>query len=109
MTEASLRNVGRIEGDTGFWARFRSRPRVLATWFYQSRELWKRKYQELKSEVKRLKVRVADVQQSRELWKKRVQERERELADMKAEVDRLQREIQQSEIKTPPVAPGALK
>jgi peptidoglycan hydrolase CwlO-like protein len=101
MSEA-VANVDQLHEDEGFWDRFRSRPRVLARWFHESREKWKRKYQELKRQLKRLQVQVADVRNSREKWKEQAQQKGTELAQMKAEVERLQRQLEESEIKILP-------
>jgi hypothetical protein len=75
------------------------RPRVLAKWFYESRERWKQKYRERMKEINRLKVRVSDVSKSREQWKEKAVRKERELAELKAEVDRLQQELQRDDLK----------
>lgn len=77
------------------------RPRVLAMWFYDSRERWKRKHRERMNEVNRLRVRVSDVSKSRELWKEKAVKKDRELAELKAEVDRLQQALGQQETKIP--------
>jgi len=48
---------------------FRSPVRVLASFFRKSRDQWKRKYVDAKTELKRFKVRVSDVSKSRDAWK----------------------------------------
>lgn len=92
----------RIGKEANIWDRFRSRPRVLAQWLLESRENWKQKHAKVKQEVKRLKVRVADVNKSREQWKEKVKQRDHDLAAMKAEVDRLRQQVEQSDKKRPP-------
>ena len=51
--------------------KYRSRPRQLARWLVLSRDALRAKYQALKAEMKRLKVRVRDVTKSRDNWKQR--------------------------------------
>ena len=70
---------------------FRSPARVLAGCFLRSRDKWKRKYQDLKSELKRYQVRVHDATQSRERWREKAEAKERELAALQAELQTLQR------------------
>jgi chromosome segregation ATPase len=72
---------------------YRSPARVLAAWFRDSRDAWKRKFQELQVELKRLKVRVSDVDQSREHWKEQARRREQELAALQAEVEQLRHRV----------------
>jgi 3-methyladenine DNA glycosylase/8-oxoguanine DNA glycosylase len=72
---------------------FRSPARVLAGCFLRSRDKWKRKYEGLKSELKRYQVRVHDVTQSRERWREKAEARERELAALQAELQELQRQV----------------
>lgn len=73
--------------------RFRSPTRVLARWFQRSRDNWKQKYMELKSELKRSQVRVHDMEQSRQQWREKAEAKERELAALQAELQELQRQI----------------
>jgi len=72
---------------------FRSPARVLAGCFLRSRDKWKRKCKDLKSEVKRYQVRVHDVTQSRERWREKAEAKERELAALQAELQSLQRQV----------------
>ena len=72
---------------------FRSPARVLAGCFLRSRDKWKRKYEGLKSELKRYQVRVHDVTQSRERWRDKAEAKERELAALQAELQALQRQV----------------
>ena len=73
--------------------RFRSRVRVLAGFFLRSRDSWKRKYKELKSELKRCQVRVHDVTQSRQQWREKAEAKERELAALQAQLQELQKQV----------------
>ena len=73
--------------------RFRSRPRVLAAFFLRSRDNWKQKYKELKSELKRFQVRVHDVSRSRQQWREKAEANERELAALQAQLQELQRQV----------------
>jgi predicted nuclease with TOPRIM domain len=61
--------------------------------FLRSGEKWKRKYKDLKSELKRCQVRVHDVIQSRERWREKAEAKERELAALQAELQGLQRQV----------------
>jgi len=63
----------------------------------QSRNKLKAKYRELKVDLKRLKVRVADVSKSRDRWKQRSEFSEQQLRAMQAEVERLTATIEQTE------------
>lgn len=94
MSADVFMDVEQIPEDTEFWDCFRTRPRVLAQWFHKSRENWKRKYQAVKEELHRLKVRVSDVDQSRGQWKEKALEKDRELVELKAELERLQQRVQ---------------
>ena len=79
-----------------FWDGFRSTPRKLARWLFESREKWKRKYQDLKVQMKRFQVQLSDVRKSREQWKERAQYSAKELEQMKAEVERLREQVEQA-------------
>jgi len=68
---------------------YRSRPKQLARWLLLSRDALRAKYQELKVEAKRLKVRVSDVSKSRDSWKQRAEVSEQQVQAMKAEIERL--------------------
>jgi len=48
---------------------YNSPRRVLVAFFARSRDKWKQKYMHQKTEMKRLKNRVADVTKSREKWR----------------------------------------
>lgn len=69
---AAVSSVG-VNGQVGMGPtstrQYRSRARALAGFFKKSRDAWKGKYMELKTELKRLKVRVRDVVRSREQWR----------------------------------------
>ena len=54
---------------TSFFAKFTSPWRNLAWSFRKSRDTWKKKYQALKGEHKRLQSQVRDVRASREEWR----------------------------------------
>lgn len=62
-------------------------PRWVQAWFLgRSRDNWKKKYQELKAESKRLKNSVRDVSKSRESWRRQVKELEAEVATLREQV-----------------------
>jgi hypothetical protein len=90
-------SIDDAEHDERFWDRFRSRPRKLAKWLFESRQNWKKKYGELKVLLKRLQVQLADVRKSREQWKERAQYSSKELDRMRAQVEQLRQLVQQSE------------
>ena len=79
-----------------FWDRFRSTPKKLARWLFESREKWKRKYQRPQGQMKRFQVQLSDVRKSREQWKERAQYSAKELEQMKAEVERLRKQVEQA-------------
>ena len=76
--------------------RFRSPIRVLARCFQRSRDNWKRKYMELKSELKRCQVRMHDMAESRQQWREKAEATERQLATLEAELQELQRQVDAS-------------
>jgi septal ring factor EnvC (AmiA/AmiB activator) len=55
---------GRFSGYSSPW-------RALAWSFHKSRENWKRKYAEVKQEVKRTRDQARDLRQSRKHWKEK--------------------------------------
>ena len=98
MSNVALQGLDRDSDERNFET-LEKRPRVLAKWFYESRERWKQKHRERRKEINRLKVRVSDVSKSREQWKEKAVEKERELAELKAEVDRLQQALRRHDTK----------
>ena len=63
---------------------YKSPARKLIKFFRKSRDLWKRKYQEVKETVKYLQNRTRFLEKSKEELKNRVKELEGELARLKA-------------------------
>jgi len=60
-------------------------PKHAQVWFLKrSRDGWKRKYQQLKAEAKRLHNRVADVSKSRDRWRGRAEAAELRLAQLQS-------------------------
>ena len=76
--------------------KYRSRPKQLARWLLESRDTLRRKYQGLKVESKRLKVRVSDVTRSRDNWRQQAETAGQQVRAMKAEVERLAALIEQA-------------
>jgi predicted nucleic acid-binding Zn-ribbon protein len=76
--------------------KYRSRPKQLARWLLESRDTLREKYQGLKVESKRLKVRVSDVTKSRDNWRQRAETSDEQVRAMKAEVDRLTALLEQA-------------
>lgn len=69
--------------------KYRSRPKQLARWLLESRDTLREKYQGLKVELNRLKVRVSDVTKSRDNWRQQAEASDQQVRAMKAEVERL--------------------
>ena len=82
--------------DSRLLDKYRSRPRQLARWLLESRNRLREKYQGVKVELKRLKVRVSDLTKSRENWRQRAEASEQQVLVMKAEVERLAALLEQS-------------
>ena len=76
--------------------KYRSRPKQLARWLLESRDALREKYQGLKVESKRLKVRVSDVTKSRDNWRQQAETSDQQLRAMKAEVERLAALLEQA-------------
>ena len=76
--------------------KYRSRPKQLARWLLESRDTLREKYQGLKVELKRLKVRVSDVSKSRDNWRKQAETSDQQVRAMKAEVERLAALLEQA-------------
>ena len=74
--------VGASESDV---RQFVSPLRILVRSFRASRDRWKAKAGRLKTEVKRWKVSVPDVQQSRARWRQRAEAAEQELVALRAQ------------------------
>lgn len=55
---------------------FKSPRRILVRFFKRSRDNWKRKYMEIKKEIKRLHNRAADARKSRDHWKQLAKQRQ---------------------------------
>jgi uncharacterized protein YdaU (DUF1376 family) len=74
---------------------FRSPPRVLAGFFQKSRDRWKQKCLHVKTELKRVKVRVADVSKSRDAWRNKAEDKQRQLEALQAQLQELQDQVSQ--------------
>jgi peptidoglycan hydrolase CwlO-like protein len=61
-------------------------PSYVQAWFLKrSRDNWKRKYMQVKTEQKRLQNRVNDVSKSREEWREESKEHKQRLQELEAE------------------------
>ena len=78
---------------TAFFAKFTSPWRNLAWSFRRSRDKWKKKFQELKGEHKRLQNQVRDVRTSREEWRGKAAQEQTTSAALRAELAQLQVEL----------------
>jgi predicted nucleic acid-binding Zn-ribbon protein len=76
--------------------KYRSRPKQLARWLLESRDTLRKKYQGLKVELNRLKVRVSDVTKSRDNWRQQAEDSDQQVRAMKAEVERLAALLEQA-------------
>lgn len=76
--------------------KYRSRPKQLARWLLESRDTLREKYQGLKVELKRLKVRLGDVTKSRDNWRQQAETSYEQVQAMKVEVERLARLLEQA-------------
>ena len=69
-------------------------PRWVQAWFLQrSRDNWKKKYVELKTDSKRLQNRVNDVSKSREKWRGEANELKQRVGQLEAENAALQEQL----------------
>ena len=76
--------------------KYRSRPRQLARWLLMSRDALREKYQGLKVQLKRLKVRINDVTKSRDNWRQQAEASQLQVQAMKTEVERLAALLEQA-------------
>lgn len=71
-----------------------STPARVQAWFLRrSRDNWKSKYMDLKSDQKRLQNRVHDVVKSREEWREECTQQSRRVAELEAEVTALHEQL----------------
>ena len=71
-----------------------STPARVQAWFLRrSRDNWKSKYMDLKSDEKRLQNRVNDVVKSREEWREECKQHRRRVAELDAEVTALHEQL----------------
>lgn len=84
-----------VEKSSG--SRFRSRLGALIWFFRKSRDLWKRKYQELRAALKRERNQVAAVTRSREQWRAKAEQAIAERAAVQQENEALRVQVQQLE------------
>jgi chromosome segregation ATPase len=69
---------------------YKTSKQVQAWFLGRSRDLWKKKYAELKVESKRLRQQVADVRRSRADWRDKAEAALREAQELRARVAELQ-------------------
>lgn len=81
-------------------ATYSSRPGALVWSFRKSRDGWKRKYQELKAQVKAYKNQIAAVTKSRQQWRAQAEGTHEQLATLQAENAALRTRIEAFEKKT---------
>ena len=78
--------------------KYRSRPKQLASWLLESRKALRDKYQTLKSEAKRLKVRLHDLAKSRDSWRQRAEISDQQVLAIQADVERLTKLLEQTTV-----------
>lgn len=86
-----------VTDDQSLFDQYQSRPKQLARWLLASRDTLREKYQALKVEEKRLKVRVADVSKSRDNWQKKAEASQQQLSAMQAEIEHLSALVEQAQ------------
>jgi predicted nucleic acid-binding Zn-ribbon protein len=85
----------------------RKRPGAWMRFLEISRDGWKRKYQDLKDSIKRLKNRVADLTKSREHWRSQAELARDQVSVLEAEIASLRVLVATSaEKKTPRTSTG---
>jgi hypothetical protein len=77
------RAMARTEQDA---PKYRSPKRVLARAFEISRDLWKRKYELLREELKALRTDVRDLRRSRELWRAKAEVLEQKAKELQTQL-----------------------
>ena len=80
-------------GQDGHKAEYTTPARVQAWFLHRSRENWKKKYMQLKSDAKRLQNRVNDVSKSREQWREETKELSQRVQELEAESAALQEQL----------------
>jgi predicted nucleic acid-binding Zn-ribbon protein len=78
---------------TSFCRQFTSPWRNLAWSFRKSRDTWKKKYQDLKVEHKRLENQVRDVRKSRAQWRNRAEQTQQQNQTLRQQLARGQAEL----------------
>src|SRR5271168_3469019 len=72
---------------------YKTSKQVQAWFLSRSRDLWKKKYAELKVEFKRLQQQVADVCRSRADWRGKAEAAGREVQELRAQIVELQTQL----------------
>ena len=79
--------------DDGQTKRYITSHRVQAWFLGRSRDRWKRKYQDLKTQAKRLQNRVRDVSKSRAQWREEAEKLQRQLQELEVHNAALLQEV----------------
>jgi chromosome segregation ATPase len=84
---------------------YRSPVRVLAQFFKKSRDQWKRKYMNLKAQIKGFKNQIYQLKKAKESWKQQALARAEQIESLQDEVEQLKAQLQESpsrnELKSP--------
>ena len=70
-----------------------TRPRVLANFFRESRDNWKLKFQQTKSEFQAFRGRIRDLELSRAKWRDQAEQSQSEQQRLQQEVQQLQEKL----------------
>jgi len=76
----------------------KTRPRVLASFFRRSRDHWKQKYQEARSEFGAFRGRIRDLEVSRAKWRDQAEQCQSEQQRLEQEVQELKEKLASLEI-----------
>jgi chromosome segregation ATPase len=96
------------------FAGYRSRVRVLAQFFKNSRDRWKQKYMNVKAQIKRFKNHIYQLKKAKESWKQQALARAEQIEALQDEVEQLKAQLHESpsasELKSslPPTLEGVL-
>jgi chromosome segregation ATPase len=83
-----------VAGQHGRQAKLYTTSHRIQAWFLgRSRDRWKRKYKDLKSEAKRLQNRVHDVNKSRAQWREEAEQLQRRVQELEAHNATLQEQV----------------
>lgn len=92
-------NMSSVAADEKKYRLLETRPRVLANFFRESRDNWKRKYQEAKSEFQAFRGRIRDLELSRAKWRDQAEQSQSELQRLEQELRHLKEKLASGELR----------